>query len=147
MRAAKRDEREATREALRATGLRVTASRLAVLSALRAADTPLSHADVAKMVEHLGLDRTTVYRNLLDLTEVGLLRRSDVGHTFRFELVASREDSHETEGHPHFVCTDCGKVTCLPLGAIAVKAVRGAPAALRRGNLEIQVRGQCDACA
>jgi Fur family ferric uptake transcriptional regulator len=101
---------------------------------------------VAKKVEHLDLDRTTVYRNLLDLTEAGLVRRTDVGHTFRFELIDRSDDSHEAVSHPHFVCTSCGKVTCLPLGTVAVKPMRGAPAALRRGNLEIQVRGRCDAC-
>jgi Fur family ferric uptake transcriptional regulator len=138
-------DRELTREVLRSAGLRVTSSRLAVLAALRAAEMPLSHADVAAKVAHLGLDRTTVYRNLVDLAEAGILRRTDVGHTFRFEL-SGGDERHEVEAHPHFVCTDCGKVACLPSGTVAVKPMRGAPGALRRGNLEIQLRGQCDAC-
>jgi Fur family ferric uptake transcriptional regulator len=147
MKAGKKEDREVTRELLKARGLRVTASRVAVVSALRAADTPLSHADVASRVEQLGLDRTTVYRNLVDLAEAGILRRSDVGHIWRFELVTGSNSAHEAEQHPHFVCTDCGKVACLPTGTVSVKPQRGAPGALRRGNLEIQVRGQCDGCA
>jgi Fur family ferric uptake transcriptional regulator len=145
MRSAKKDDREALVAVIRGAGLRVTSSRTAVLSALRDAAVPLSHADVASKLEHLGVDRTTVYRNLIDLAEAGVLRRSDVGHTWRFEL-ASRDDEHDAGHHPHFVCTDCGKVACLPAGTVALKAMRGGPGALRRGNLEIQLRGLCDAC-
>ena len=145
MRPTKKDDREALVAMVRSAGLRVTSSRIAVLSTLREAALPLSHADVAAKLEHLGVDRTTVYRNLIDLAEAGVLRRSDVGHTWRFEL-ANRDDEHASGQHPHFVCTDCGKVACLPPGSVALKAVRGGPGALRRGNLEIQLRGLCDAC-
>jgi Fur family transcriptional regulator, ferric uptake regulator len=146
MRPAKKDDRETLVTLVRNAGLRVTSSRIAVLSALREAALPLSHADVASRLEHLGVDRTTVYRNLIDLAEAGVLRRSDVGHTWRFEL-ANRDDEHAAgQQHPHFVCTDCGKVACLPPGSVALKAVRGGPGALRRGNLEIQLRGLCDGC-
>jgi Fur family ferric uptake transcriptional regulator len=148
MKGAKRDDREAFASLIRGAGLRVTSSRVHVLKALRGAEAPLSHADVATQMEALGLDRTTVYRNLVDLTEVGILRRTDVDHTWRFELVEQASgDAHETVQHPHFVCTDCGKVACLPAGVVALKPLRGSPQALRRGNLEIQLRGLCDACA
>lgn len=146
MKQSKRDERAALRALIRGAGLRVTSSRIAVLSVLSDAEGPLSHAEVATHVEGLGLDRTTVYRNLVDLAEAGVLRRSDVGHTFRFELVGGRE-VHDGERHPHFVCTDCGKVSCLPAGSVSIKPARGAPVALRRGNLEIQLRGLCDTCS
>ncbi|MFT3925835.1 MAG: transcriptional repressor [Myxococcales bacterium] len=148
MKGAKKDDREQTRELLKTAGLRVTSSRTAVINVLRGADTPLSHADVAARLEQQGLDRTTVYRNLVDLAEAGILRRSDVGHIWRFELAGGSSNAHDSEQHPHFVCTDCGKVSCLPSGSIAIKALRGAPSALRKGgDLEIQIRGQCDACA
>jgi Fur family ferric uptake transcriptional regulator len=145
VKAAKKDEREALRTKIRDAGLRVTSSRVAVLAVLREREAPMSHADVATRVEHLGLDRTTVYRNLIDLAEAGLLRRTDVEHTWRFELVHD-EHGHVDTQHPHFVCTDCGKVACLPAGTVAVRPARGGPSALRRGNLEIQLRGVCDTC-
>lgn len=145
MRTAKKDDRETLVAMIRGAGMRVTSSRIAVLGALRDAALPLSHADVAAKLEHLGMDRTTVYRNLIDLAEAGVLRRSDVGHTWRFEF-AGRGDEHADNQHPHFVCTDCGKVACLPPGTVALKPVRGGPSALKRGNLEIQLRGLCDTC-
>jgi Fur family ferric uptake transcriptional regulator len=145
VKAAKKDDREALGTAIRKAGLRVTSSRIAVLGVLRDEQTPLSHADVSARLEHLGLDRTTVYRNLIDLAEAGLLRRTDVEHTWRFELVDGEHTHGETQ-HPHFVCTDCGKVACLPAGTVAVRPARGGPTALRRGNVEIQLRGRCDSC-
>jgi Fur family ferric uptake transcriptional regulator len=142
----RKDHREALAARIRAAGLRVTSSRVQVLSALVQADAPLSHADVATLVEDAGIDRATVYRNLIDLTEAGIVRRSDVDHIWRFELI-SADARRKPEHHPHFVCTDCGSVSCLPIGVVSLKPARGAPAALKRGNLEIQLRGLCDACA
>ncbi|HEX5659381.1 MAG TPA: transcriptional repressor [Polyangiales bacterium] len=144
MRSAKRDDRETYVATIRGAGLRVTSSRVAVLGVLHASTSPLSHSDVAAELEALGVDRTTVYRNLIDLAEAGILRRADVGHTWRFEL--ARADEHEAGQHPHFVCTDCGTVACLPVGTVALKPARGVPSALRRGSLEIQLRGLCDTC-
>jgi Fur family ferric uptake transcriptional regulator len=141
----RKDEREALRELIRASGLRVTAARMAVLGVLRDVQAPLSHADVAQRASQAGLDRTTVYRNLVDLTGAGVLRRTDVDHTWRFELIDRAHEPGEAR-HPHFVCTDCGKVACLPPSSVALKPGRGTPGALRKGNLEIQLRGRCDAC-
>ena len=77
------------RSAVRAKGLRATPSRLAVLELLRASDTPMSHGDVADRLATEAWDRATIYRNLTDLAESGLVRRTDVGdHVWRFEAVS-----------------------------------------------------------
>lgn len=144
---AMRQSPEEHRKRLRESGLRATSARVAVLNALVSAKRPLSHAEVCDLVADGGFDRATVYRNLIDLVEVGVANRTDIGdHVWRFELVDGRS-AQETEGHPHFVCTDCGAVSCLPNGTVAVKAVRGAPRSLRKSaNVEVHVRGLCDAC-
>lgn len=133
---------------LRSAGLRATASRAAVLECMLEAKGPLTHADVCARLAGSGFDRATVYRNLADLTDAGLLRRSDLGdHLWRFELRA--DDAHDARRgpvHPHFVCTECGTVACLPEGAVTVTMARGAPRALARGEVEIQVRGTCNDC-
>ena len=75
-------------ESLRGAGLRKTAPRLAVLEVLERARRPLSHAEVAESLAAEGLDRATVYRNLVALSEAGLVRRSDHGdHVWGFERV------------------------------------------------------------
>ncbi len=130
---------------IREKGLRSTGPRLAVLRHLEAASKPVSHGELSEALAAEGLDRTTVYRNLTDLTEVGLVQRTDLGdHVWRFEL---KKDGHDSFQHPHFTCTDCGTVECLPETVLAVKPVRGAPRALARHKVEVQLRGQCDDCA
>ena len=131
------------RQAIRARGLRATPSRIAVLELMKASEQPLSHAEVAARLEASGWDPATLYRNLMDFTEVGLARRSDIGdHVWRFELVDGR---HDVRAHPHFICTGCGGVQCLPV--IELVLPRGkAPRALRQRHVEIHVRGLCDSC-
>jgi Fur family transcriptional regulator, ferric uptake regulator len=133
---------------LREAGLRATAARAAVYQCLLDAGSPLSHGEVCDRLEEAGFDRATVYRNLADLTEASLVRRTDLGdHLWRFELASKApvHDRHE-EVHPHFVCTACGQVACLPDGAVMVQNVKGAPRALKQGKVEIQVRGACNDC-
>lgn len=133
---------EELRTALRTRGLRATPSRLAVLELLRAGDSPVSHGEVADRLAAQPWDRATIYRNLTDLSECGLARRTDVGdHVWRFEAVTAEHDG----AHPHFVCTECGTVECLPEIELAVRRAK-APRAVRQRQVEVHVRGLCDAC-
>jgi|SRR5580704_2074781 Fur family ferric uptake transcriptional regulator len=133
------------RVAVRGKGLRATPSRLAVLDLLRSSDTPMSHGDVADRLASQAWDRATIYRNLTDLAEAGLVRRTDVGdHVWRFEAVSGE---HEAAAHPHFVCTECGIVECLPQIELAMRTTRSKPPrAVKQRQVEVQVRGLCDAC-
>jgi Fur family transcriptional regulator, ferric uptake regulator len=133
------------REQMRARGLRPTAARVAVLQSLQNVTTPISHGDLAASLAPGGWDRATVYRNLVDLTEAGFIRRTDLGdHLWRFELL-SEQGSHGDE-HPHFMCEACGEVTCLPGESVLIHASQDAPRALRQKKLEIQLKGRCDNC-
>ena len=130
------------RSAVRDRGLRATPSRLAVLELLRASDAPMSHGDVADRLASQPWDRATIYRNLTDLAEAGLARRTDVGdHVWRFEAVSDRHDA----SHPHFVCTECGIVECLPELELTVRRAK-TPRAVKQRQVEVHVRGLCDAC-
>ena len=131
------------RTLLRDRGLRATSSRLAVLRHLRShPEQPMSHADVVEGLSTGPWDPATVYRNLADLVEVGLARRTDVGdHVWRFEAVS---EQHK-DGHPHFVCTECGVVECLPELELVVPRAR-TPRAVRHKKVEMQLRGLCDSC-
>jgi Fur family ferric uptake transcriptional regulator len=137
-------DRSEIRGRIRAAGLRATIGRIATYEALYRASAPLTHADVVERLEALGLDRATVYRNLTDLTEVGLVARSDLGdHAWRFEL------SHADGGgndHVHFVCVDCGEVACLPGVGLEVGS-SAVPRAVSEQQVEVQLRGRCDDCS
>lgn len=107
----------------------------------------MSHAEIFEALEEKGFDRATIYRNLIDLTEVGLLLRTDVGdHVWRFELRRESQRGHQSE-HPHFMCTDCGEVACLPDVNVRISPARGMPRALAAKNVVIQMKGLCDRCA
>jgi Fur family ferric uptake transcriptional regulator len=144
---ASKQQQEAFRAQLREAGLRVTGPRMAVLGLLTAASRPLSHGELADKLEVHSVDRATVFRNLQDMAEAGMLTRKDLGdHVWRYEL-AARAGGHAADEHPHFVCSECGTVSCLDGAAISVKAPRSAPANVRRGQFEVQLRGVCDGCA
>ena len=58
-------------------------------------------------------DQATIYRNLLAFVDKGLARlASTAGGISRYELIQEGESSQHV--HPHFVCNDCGEVSCLP---------------------------------
>jgi Fur family transcriptional regulator, ferric uptake regulator len=139
--------RAALRAKIRAVGLRSTAPRVAVLAHLQSATTPLSHAEIFDALEDQGFDRATIYRNLADLTEARLLSRTDVGdHVWRFEW---RRDGQRgsTKEHPHFMCVDCGEVSCLPGVNVRISATHGIPRAIVAKSVAVQLKGQCDRCA
>ncbi len=144
----KRSPKEAgeTHALLREAGLRVTDPRVAVVEHLLGQTAPVSHADLCRSLESAGFDRATLYRNLMDLAQVGIVTRTDLGdHVWRFEM--KRREGNHVVSHPHFVCSDCGTVSCLP--DVAVRIVRGkhAPRSLATKNVAIQITALCDACA
>jgi Fur family ferric uptake transcriptional regulator len=141
------------REALHRAGLRGTASRLAVLERLRRAASPLSHGEIVEALAPLGFDRATLYRNLIDLTDAGLLRRIDVGdHTWRFEMGrsgaprAAGERDGQAATHPHFVCTDCGSLACLPDVDVRISQRRGGSERKIADVSQVLLQGRCANC-
>lgn len=130
------------RRSLREAGLRVTEQRLRVFEALQKAARPMSHPEMVALLPQDGMDRTTVYRILMDLTERGLAHRRDLGdHVWRFDLRGLDARRHE-QNHPHFSCTECGALECLPVDAVTLS-----PAMASRFTAEIHVRGRCSRCA
>ncbi len=131
------------KQILKEAGLRVTAARLATLELLYGASAPLSHADVAKHLEEFGADQATAFRNLNDLAGAGLLRRTELGdHIWRFELIAAEDQANK--GHPHFVCIDCGRISCLNEIELLEKVPK--PGQNTREITEILLRGHCNEC-
>ena len=131
-------EEDGLRARLEQRGLRVTTQRLAVLRALAGARGPLSHGELADELVATGMDRATVYRNLMALAEAKLVVRTLISDgVFRFEIV--KEEGRAHEQHPHLVCTVCGQVRCLPRRAVSVKPGLG-------DVVDVQLRGRCLAC-
>ena len=103
---------------------------------------PLTHAEVTEELQGLGVDKATVFRNLNDLTTAGLVRRTELGdHVWRFELIP---DDHNSS-HPHFVCVDCGAVSCM--GEIKLTAGSKRLSEEFGEVTEILLRGHCNDCS
>ena len=131
---------------LRGAGLRSTAPRLAVLEYFHSHGGTNSHAEIFDALHDRGFDRATIYRILVDLAEAGILSRTDLGdHVWRFELkrVGPKQG---LSGHVHFFCTDCGVVSCLDAVEVKLKPGKGAPRAVTKQKVEVQLPGLCDAC-
>jgi Fur family ferric uptake transcriptional regulator len=128
------------RQLLVSKGIRVTEQRMMILRELAKLRIPTSHPELTERLACDGLDRATIYRNLLSLTEAGLLVKTQLGdNVWRFELPNMKSTEHGA--HPHFVCNDCGDVACLPEGAVALRGE-----AIRNQVAEVQLRGRCAAC-
>ena len=133
---------ETLRAELRRVGLRATGPRVAVLKSLHAASAAVSHADIATELGPEGWDRATVYRNLIDLTDAGLLKRVDRGdHTWRFTL---KQHAEGQAGQAFFVCDVSGEITPLPAGTVSITPGRGTPKAIKSGEFVVHIRGVSD---
>lgn len=125
------------RSLLKTSGLRCTQARLDVVCALAAGNEPLSHKDACERLPDM--DRITVFRNLVALTEAGLATRLDLGdRVWRYALTPTTS----THVHPHFTCTSCGEVQCLD--EVRVETQRGAAWLLE--GADVQIRGVCGGC-
>jgi Fur family ferric uptake transcriptional regulator len=127
---------------IRARGLRRTPARLAVLAALNGAARPLSAAEVAQRIGLLGTTSATVYRNLVELTDAGLLVRLELGdHLWRFAFRTHRG----TRGGPppHFVCLDCGTIQTLAGARVTLRRQTAGMSTSRPRVTEILLKGHC----
>ena len=134
---------ESIKQDIRDAGLRATPARIATLKLIQGASSPLTHAEVSEELQDLGVDKATVFRNLNDMASAGLLRRTELGdRVWRFELIAD-EDGHGS-AHPHFVCVDCGTVSCMDEIKLTAGSMR---LSQEYGEVtEILLRGHCNDC-
>ena len=89
---------------LRDAGFRATQPRLALLSILHKAASPMSVKAIAAALGAKA-DDVTVYRALEALSEAGIVARVDLRHSHaHYELAAGKKHHH------HLVCNSCGIV-------------------------------------
>lgn len=111
-----------------------------MLRALATRRAPVSFPELVEVLATSGMDRATVYRNLLTLSDAGILIRSQLGDgVSRYELPASGDSQHAE--HLHLVCVDCGVVSCLPANSVTL---RGEAA---KRVTDVQLRGHCEICS
>jgi Fe2+ or Zn2+ uptake regulation protein len=130
-------------ERIRHVGLRVTASRLAVLEALAAGANHLDADAVAAAARaRLGsLSTQAVYDNLRVLTRAGLLRRIEpAGSPARYEARAG-------DNHHHIVCRRCGAIADVDCAVGDTPCLTAADdSGYEIDEAEVIYWGRCPAC-
>lgn len=128
---------------LRRAGLRVTASRLAVLSALSAgAPHPSVDTVLSAVRERLGDGSAqTIYNVLRTFTDAGLVRRIEpAGRPGLYELRVG-------DNHHHVICRSCGAVADVDCAVGATPCLSAADdSGYEIDEAEVLYWGRCAAC-
>ncbi|MEM6730722.1 MAG: transcriptional repressor [Myxococcota bacterium] len=140
----RRDLRSDARDLLRAHGLRVTTPRIELLLCLTARTQAMTHSEVVELMGEANVDAATIYRNLVKLAEHGVIDVvSRAGGMARYAAPTSQHASHED--HIHFLCVECGSVSCLPSDIKSQVEAHGKWRAAVMAA-QIQLEGQCPDC-
>jgi len=132
---------KAIKRSLEDSGLRCTPQRYAVMAFLMACNRHPTAAEIFEAVNVLDprSSRATVYNNLRDLVQAGLVREVAVeGRPARFDAKGTR--------HHHFICDRCGNVEDLEWYDIRKPASRSLGNRVLR-ECELIFRGLCTKCA
>jgi len=128
---------------LRSRGLRVSSARRLVIEALFAAERPLTAEEIAAGLDGWlpASDLASVYRNLLTLEELGLVRHFHAGHgPGRYALAVADELEFVT-------CERCGTVEIVPPGRLAAaRALIERETGYRARFSHFPIVGLCPAC-
>ncbi len=128
---------------LKSTGLKVTHLRLAVLEYLMQTGEPVSHSDIQLHIPEI--DRVTLYRTLAAFVEANIVHQvQGLDGAWRFCAHASSDSPDCPGNHPHFLCTSCGKMTCLQNQQMCKVDV---PDGFKIAGKQFVAYGTCPACS
>jgi Fur family peroxide stress response transcriptional regulator len=134
-------EGEAIKQSLEGSGLRCTPQRYGVMAFLMEHPGHPTAAEIFEAVNRLDprSSRATIYNNLRDLVEAGLVREVAVeGRAARFDARGIR--------HHHFICDRCGNVEDMEWYDVPRPASGSLGKRILR-ECELIARGLCTKCA
>jgi Fur family ferric uptake transcriptional regulator len=120
---------------MRARGYKATVQRLAVLRAL-ATEQHQSMGELRRRCPQVGV--VTIYRTLDLLSELGIVRRMDLGDGPRYELA---EDHHH-----HLICESCGDISEFEECPLDSERMSLVSSEFKVRSHSVEVYGQCAAC-
>ncbi len=136
-------ERITDEQVLEQAGLRVTAVRVLVWRTLRSQlHDAFSLADLQHALPTV--DRSTLFRTLVSLTEAHLLHEIDDGSGAQKYCVCQHDDTRHCMGHVHLTCVRCHRTFCLPNVTIPTVPL---PEGFTPEETEYVVKGVCSRCA
>jgi Fur family peroxide stress response transcriptional regulator len=132
---------EAIKRSLGGSGLRCTPQRYAVMAFLMEHNNHPTAAEIFEAVNRVDprSSRATIYKNLVDLVQAGLVREVAVeGRAARFDAKGMR--------HHHFICDRCGNVEDIKWYNVPRPASRSLGKRIFR-ECELIFRGLCTKCS
>lgn len=120
---------------MRGGGYKSTPQRIAVLRAL-AAEQHQSMAEIRRRCPEIGM--VTVYRTLDLLTELGIVRRLELGDGPRYELAGDH--------HHHLICESCGSISEFEQCPIDTDILVPCASEFEVRSHSLEVYGRCAAC-
>jgi Fur family ferric uptake transcriptional regulator len=124
-------------------GYKRTMQRAVVIEILESAGGHMTAEEVAREIEsrRLSLNRSTVYRTLETLAEVGVVKATRMGRAIHYEL------SHAGDDHHHLRCVECGVMVHLDAAEVDLLLDRGAKkAGFEVSDIQVIVNGLCAVC-
>ena len=132
-----------SRTMLKAAKLYCTEVRIAILNVLMETDKPLSQEQIAHGLGGKHFDKVTIYRTLESFLKVGLVHKAFMDkRACHFELA---NNCTESQCHPHFTCTSCGKTHCLM--EISLPMAKSPHKGFVIHRQQVRLEGLCPACA
>jgi Fur family ferric uptake transcriptional regulator len=124
-------------------GYRRTTQRAVILDILDGARGHLTAEEIARRVEggNLAMNRSTVYRTLEMLAEIGMVKATRMGRALYYEI------SNEGEMHHHIRCVGCHGTVHLDAGQVDRLLARLATdQEVEVIDIQVLVRGVCKTC-
>lgn len=129
---------------LKRNQLSITGSRTKILELFLAKNGALAHGDIEKNAGEK-FDRVTVYRTLQSFLDKGIIHSIPTAdNSIRYALCKNDcTKGHHHDNHIHFICQNCGAITCLDeVNIPTIELPRGFKAI----QTEMVVSGKCKDC-
>jgi Fur family transcriptional regulator, ferric uptake regulator len=135
--------KEKIEKLLSSAKLKKTEPRRMVLEVLLNATQPRTADEISSLIGEAGPNRVTVYRILESMVKKGIVHRAFVAEGSQHFEMADKCTEHQC--HPHFVCTGCGKTSCMH--DISVSMATSAPTGFVIQRQQVRLEGLCPRCA
>lgn len=135
---------EAIKTIIRDLKLRATPARIALIQQLQNVHKPQSIDEIAKSLDQVGMDRATIYRNIVILQAKNLVRQVDLHRDHAYF-----EWNDETDHH-HLICLKCQHIqdfTGCDFHEIEKTALKQAPEFSSITEHSFELFGICKKCA
>ena len=122
--------------------LKKTSPRRMVLEVLLNTAQPQTADEIVSSIGKAGPNRVTVYRILESFVEAGIVHKAFIAEGSRYFEMADKCSEHQC--HPHFICTDCGRTSCMH--DVSVSMATSTPVGFVIQRQQVRLQGLCPEC-